>query len=372
MTSPDGFDQGRQMIEAIHHASMAGDLDAAAAMLYRHVYHGPTAHFTRVLGAYELMLDTLTGFYPLGELTLDPRLQDPAARRWILHETATCLYVLGRLPLAAELGARAANAAIAVGDRHNAAISYHNLAETHLAAGALASCRSVAIEALHLATEAGELEDELVACTLLGRLDDLAAQYDQASREFEHAIEIAIAHTSVPLLYSLSGVRYADHLVAVGRTDEALAVIRSNLEFCREQGWQSDAALCLAQLASVAPMPSAESIERVDEAVRAARTIGAKQVLAEALLRRAALALRTDRFESARVDPSEVLSHVQPAGFRLLEVDARTGLAVARHALREPVAARAEAELAEQLSRELEYERGARRAREILDQTLGL
>jgi tetratricopeptide (TPR) repeat protein len=366
VTSAGNFDDGRAMIEAVHHASLAGDLDGAAAILYNHVYHGPSAHSTRVLGAYELMLDTLNDFFPLGDLSLDPRLKNPGARRWILHETATCLYVLGRLPRAAELLARAAAAAIAAGDRHNAAISYHNLAEAHLAAGALASCRAVSIEALHLAISAEEKEDELVACTLLGRLDDLAARYEDASAAFARAIEIALAHTSVPLLYSLSGVRYADHLIAVGSTEEALSVIGSNLEFCRQQGWQSDAALCLAQLASTSPMPVAESLERADEAVRAARTLGVKQVLAEAMLRRAALMLRTDRYDTARVDLSEVLSHVQSGGFRILEVDARTDLAIARAGLGEPLAASVEAELAVQLSRELEYERGEQRAREIL------
>jgi tetratricopeptide (TPR) repeat protein len=366
MTEQNDFDAGRQMIEAIHHATQAGDFDAAAAMLYRHVYGGPGAHFTRVLGSYELMLDTLTGFYPLGDLTLDPRLSDPGARRWILHETAVCAFVLCRLPVAAELGARAADAAIAEGDLHNAALSYHNLAETHLAAGALASCRAVTIEAAQLAIDAAEMEDQLVAHTLLGTLDDLACRYEEASRHFDRAIEIAIEHTTVPLLYSLSGIRYADHLAAVGRVDEAVDVTRSNLEFCRQQGWQSDVALCLAQLTGVGSQSSAEQLSRADEAVRTARTIGAKFVLAETLLRRAELAVPAERVQAAYTDLTEVLGTALSAGFRLLEVDARTALAVVRRAMGEPAAARAEVELAAQLGDELEYERGARRARDVL------
>jgi tetratricopeptide (TPR) repeat protein len=366
MTERSGLDPDRQMIEAIHHATAAGDYDAAAAMLYQHVYGGPSARFTRVLGRYELILDTLTGFYPLGDLSLDPRLTDPAARRWILHETAVCAYVLCRLPLAAELGARAAAAAIAAGDRHNAALSYHNLAEVHLAAGALASCRAVTIEASQLAIEAGEMEDQLVAHTLFGTLDDFACGYDEASRHFDRAIEIAIEHTSNPLLYSLSGIRYADHLAEVGRSEDAVDVIRSNLMFCREQGWQSDVALCLAQLASTGPEPLPELLDRADEAVRTARTIGAKHVLAETLLGRAQLAARAGRLETAYTDLTEVLGSALSAGFRLLEVDARTALAATRQAMNEPLAARTEAQLAEQMGRELEYERGARRAAEVL------
>jgi tetratricopeptide (TPR) repeat protein len=276
----------RLMIEVVHHACAAEDFDAAAAVLYNRVYHGPDSYFTHVLGGWETMLDTMADFYPLRDLSLDPRVEDQAARRWILHETAACLHVLGRLRLASELGSRAVTAAMEAGDRHNAAISYHNLAESHLAAGALASCRAVATEALRLAIDAGMGEDELVACTILGHLDDLAQRHERAAPRYARALEIALNETSVPLLYSLSGVRYANHLTAIGRPDEARAVVLANLEFCRAQGWQSDTALSLAQLASLSPA-SAEAIPQADEAVRVSRTIGAKQILAETLLARA-------------------------------------------------------------------------------------
>jgi tetratricopeptide (TPR) repeat protein len=366
MTSTADFGEVRLMIEVVQHACAAGDFDAGAAVLYNRVYRGPNSYFTHVLGGWETALDTLTGFYPFRDLSLDPRLENPSARRWILHETAACLHVLGRLRLASALGGRAASAAAAAGDRHNAAISYHNLSESHLAAGALASCRTVAADALRLAAEAGEMEDELVACTILGRLDDLAERHEQAEKNFGRALEIAVTYTSVPLLYSLSGVRYADHLVASGSQEEAASAIRANLDFCRGQGWESDVALALAQLATVAPM-SPEALAHVDEAVRISRTIGAKQTLAETLLARALLSMRTDELDEAHTDLSEVLTHVQPPGYRLLEVDARTMLATVRQAQGERIAAKAEAELAEQLSRELNYERGYRRASEVLD-----
>lgn len=311
------------------------------------------------------MLDTLTGFYPLRDLSLDPRVEDPAARRWILHETAACLHVLGRLRLASELGGRAVTAAMEAGDQHNAAISYHNLAESHLAAGALASCRAVATEALRMAVDSEMAEDELVACTLLGYLDDLAQRYGQAAPRYARALEIALTETSVPLLYSLSGVRYADHLTATERPDEARAVVLANLEFCRAQGWQSDIALSLAQLATLSPA-SAEALPQADEAIRASRTIGAKQVIAATLLARARLAARAGAFDDARADLSEALGDIQLTGYRLLEVDTRALLAVVRYQQGESAAAVAEAELAERLGRELDYVQGYQRAGAIL------
>ena len=355
----------RLMIEVVHHACGGEDFEAAAAVLYNRVYHGPDAYFTHILGGWETMLDTLTGFYPFRDLSLDPRMEDPAARRWLLHETAACLHVLGRLRLASALGGRAVTAAVEAGDRHNAAISYHNLAESHLAAGALASCRAVATEALRMAVEAQTAEDELVACTILGHLEDLAQRYEQATPRYARALEIALTETSVPLLYSLSGVRYARHLAAVGQHDEALAVVLANLDFCREQGWQSDIALSLAQLAALSPLP-AEAFPQANEAVRVSRTIGAKQALAESLLARARLAVRADALDDARADLTEALTHVQSAGYRLLEVDTRTMLALVRHRQDEPAAGLAEAQLAERLGRELDYVQGYLEAGEML------
>jgi hypothetical protein len=188
---------------------------------------------------------------------------------------------------------------------------------------------------------------------------------------FSSALQIALEHTSVPLLYSLSGVRYADHLAATGHIDQAVEVIRSNLEFCTDQGWRSDAALCLAQLAAIDPAPLDEALQRADDAIRMARTIGAKQTLAESLLVHAEIAQKSGRLETARTDLSEVLSQAQQAGYRILEADARIMLGSVRQGQQEFVAARAEAQLAEQLSHALDYTRGARRARTLLNKIIG-
>src|ERR1700760_2293577 len=88
MTASNDHSEIRLAIEAVHHACAAGDFDAAAALLYNRVYRGPEAYFAYVLGGYETTLDTLTDFYPLRDLSLDPRPVNLQARRWILHETA--------------------------------------------------------------------------------------------------------------------------------------------------------------------------------------------------------------------------------------------------------------------------------------------
>ena len=313
-----------------------------------------------------MALDVLTAFYPFQDLSLDPQPSSPEARRWILHETSACLHVLGRLSSAALLGGRAVSAAQAAGDRHNAAISCHNLAETYLAAGALESCRSVAMESLTLADAAGQMEDELVARTVLGWLDDLADRDDAAEEQFARALEIAETQTSVPMLYSLSGLRYADHLAIRGRWEKAGEVAKMNLRFCRGQGWESEAALAQTQLAMTVPLPLEAALDRVDEAVLITRTLGAKNSLAETLLVRATLARRGGRHRDAQRDLAEVLSIARSAGYRLLEVKARSVLALVRHDQGDTAAADAEAQLAAELSERLGYVSGLREATRVL------
>lgn len=366
MRQPTGTGDLRLFVEVVHHTCAAGDFDAAAAVLYNRVFRGPVAYVTRIAGAYEMALDVLTEFYPFHDLSLDPQPLSPEARRWILHETSACLHVLGRLASAALLGGRAVSAAQAAGDRHNAAISCHNLAETHLAAGALGSCRSVAMESLLLAGAAGQMQDELVARTVLGWLDDLVERDDAAEEQFARALQIAETETSVPMLYSLSGLRYADHLSIRGRREEAGEVAKMNLRFCRGQGWESEAAVAQAQLAMTVPRPLEAALNQVDEAVLITRTLGARHSLAETLLVRATLASR-GRPRDAQRDLAEVLSIARSAGYRLLEVNARSVLALVRHDQGDTAAAVAEALLAAELSERLGYVSGLRKATRVLD-----
>lgn len=355
------------LIEATFHAASAGDFDAAAAILYNRLYLGPRAQLTNTLGHYEVALDLLRQFYPRRDLTLDPRTDDPRSRRWLMHETAACLHAVGKLDQSTSMAVRAATAAMAMGDPHNAAITYHNLAETYLATGALASCRSTAEAALALAAQSGDREDALVAHTIIGYLGDLTDTLESAREAYDAALRIAVEDTSVPMLYSLSGVRYAEHLLASGRSAEALHASQANLAFCREQGWTSDVALVLSLLVlTPSDLTDPERERTSEEAVDLARSAGNKQVLAEVLLAQASLKNARSQHQAALVAAAEAMTIAQSYGLRLAEVDARTLLSAAYAGQGNTTNARADAHLAGELARELGYLRGYRVANGLL------
>jgi len=355
------------LVEFVYHAAAAHDFDAAAAILYNRLYIGPKAYVTNGAGSYELALDALTQFYPSGDLALDPRTGSAESRRWLIHETALCLHALGRLPEATAMENRAATASLVAGDLHNAAIALHNLAETYLANGALESAKVAATSALKLAEGSGDREDVLVAYTVLGRIGDLTEDYLSANDAFQKALTIAVEETSVPMLYSLSGVRYAEHLLLSGELEASLAVARGNLGFCTDHGWQSDVALTLAQLSRIPFDVSQSQRGKYSEtAVDLARSLGGKQVLTEALLARGRFLREEGAVDAAMSLLNEALTIAQACRLRRAEVDARLLLADAYLLIDDETNGRAEADLAARRAGEVGYVRGQRSAEQLL------
>lgn len=357
-------------VEAVYHGCRAGDHQAAAALLYNEIYRGPEGLLTRALGAFDTALGLLLGFFPSQELAADPTVPDAATRRWLLHETGTCLHILGRPREGAALLARARALALSSGDRHNAAISSHNLCEAYLVLGALSDCADAARDALDLATQSGEHEDELVAHTLLATVADLFADAEEARRHFEAALALAVRWTPEPILYSLSGVRYAEFLIRSGQLEAAKQATENNLRFCLAQRWQSDVGDCRVLLGELAARNGDDkgAAQHFDAAVDVARLSARREAQAKAMLARGRW--RTDKGDvgPARADLSEALQAAQASEHRITEADVR--IALGRLHLREPGgvgAARGEAERALVQSEEMGYSRGSAAARAVLD-----
>jgi hypothetical protein len=169
------------------------------------------------------------------------------------------------------------------------------------------------------------------------------------------------------MLYSLSGVRYGQHLLMWGDFEEALKVSMDNLEFCRQQGWQSDVALILALLTMIpSDMNEDELREHSEDSVDLARALGGKQVLTEALLARGQFARQRKLAEESLIASDEALTISQSFGFRRCEVDTRTVRAAAFADLSNTTNARAEASLARDLAIDLGYRRAQVLAEKLL------
>ncbi|MFD5378657.1 trypsin-like peptidase domain-containing protein [Streptomyces griseoincarnatus] len=370
---PSTLEELGPLIEAVHHACRSNAYAEAYTLITDRLYAGDRGLITRELNAYDMVLACLADFFPRGDFRREPYTVsgDPWVRGWVLHEVATSLQMLGRLWEAVGPLRRAEAAFRALGRYHQAAVSCQNRTELHLALGQLAKAEQAIGEAFELASRAGDQEDVLVAETLRGALLHHRGQHDEADAAFTSALTLARQFTPVPILYSRSGVYYAEHLRVTGRAEEARKAHLANLTVCRRAGWVADEALCLLGLgdlaldratsaASDADRNAAldEAAERFQAAHDIARGITRKEVLIESLLARCRLAAARGQSARARGDADQALAMALSGGYRTAEVQARIALTRVYRDVGDEEAAWDEISRATETAREIGYQRG--------------
>ena len=364
---PDLDDLG-PLIEAAHHACRAQRFTEACDIIYTRLYQGDRGLITRELNAYEAVLSSLVDFFPDQELHRQPLIADPEAKSWILHEVATCLQLLGRMRDAAVLLRRAVQTFKDMEKWHDAAVSCQNLAELHIGLGALPACSEIIDEAFQLADSARDKEDELVAQTLLGTLAHLQGRNQTADDAFNAALEIATEFTPLPVLYSSSGIRYAEHLRRTNRRDLAERANLANLRVCKAAGWRADEASCHIGLGDLDfdRGDADTAYAQYDDAVGISRDITRRDVLIQALLARGRWAVLTGHPEASREDLGSALDMALLGNYRLAEIDIRVALAQLHHASGDASLAWEEAGRAQQMGIEIGYHWGRVDAEKML------
>jgi hypothetical protein len=191
----------------------------------------------------------------------------------------------------------------------------------------------------------------------------------EAAGWFDRALRIAREDTQVPILYSLSGVRYADHLHDRGEAGEALLAARANAQFCLQQRWVADLALALSQVARW--LGEADGLAMSDRALRSAKTAGNRLILAEVLADRGALLDSTEPGSGLAV-LAQALDISTETGFRALEARIRVDRARTLSRLGNRSLALVEATLASQLGDALGLDRLNDAARSLVAQLSGV
>jgi tetratricopeptide (TPR) repeat protein len=153
----------------------------------------------------------------------------------------------------------------AAGDQESLSIGLRNVAETLAWLGRLEPARAAAGEALTLAREIGDREQESYSIAYLGWVADLAGDTLAAEAEFTAADRIAYADDPYgDHLISRRGVLWAEFLARTGRTGPAQRLTERNRQVSIEQGWNENVARCdrvLARLALTAGDPG-EAVNR--------------------------------------------------------------------------------------------------------------
>lgn len=356
----------------MHHCCQAGDFDKGYRIYRNQIDQGSRWVITNVLGAYGTQLNLIQDFFPEGDTTQTPQVSSPDHQGFILNDIGLCLTSLGRLAEAPPFYERYVASNIQAEDWRNTSTSYRNLADLYASLGDLSASAAAAESALTYArrvdneqqkkiNECFSLEYQGWAAHLQGNLDAAKTAFQQAEH-LEQQID-----PDKQYLYSLRGIRHAEHLRRWGDSDYARRITEANQVICERNRWQEDLSLCYRLLGELAAAHNPQAAqEHYTAALRLARSISRKNVLIEALLARGRWAARRGEGAAAASDLEEALSYAVEGGYRIYEADIRVALAWMHRAQGNFGAAQREAERAQRMSQAMGYYWGQQDAAEVL------
>ncbi len=135
-------------------------------------------------------------------------------------------------------------------DSRELSIALQNWTGLLIILGNLSNAESQARKAVEAAEQAGT-EQEKGARTYLGTVLGKRGKISEALREFEKATELE-RWINRKELFQHRGIRYADLLLRLHRTEEARQLTEANLELCKGNGWWEEIAECWSVLGEIA------------------------------------------------------------------------------------------------------------------------
>ncbi len=358
------------LIEVVHHACQAGAYDEAYRVHDDRIDQGDRKVIGHQLGAYETLFSLAREFYRDGDASQEPQVSEPGDKGWILNTVGFCLMNLGRLAEAVPFYERAVACYLREEKRGFTSMIYGNVADLRAYLGDLTDSSDAALEALALSrraqdkgTERGSLSKQAWAAHLRGDLDAATKTFQEAEK-VEREID-----SDVRYLYSMRGIRHADHLRRAGDSAYTQRITEANLKVCEENRFIMSISQCHRVLGDLDADGGQHNSarEHYDEALKIARSITRRDVLIEALLARGRWQARHMKDAPAAFsDLNEALDYAVDGGYRIYEADIRIALAWAHLADTDPKAARAEAKRAQQMSEQMGYHWGKVDAAEVL------
>jgi tetratricopeptide (TPR) repeat protein len=310
---PEGLDGLQPLYQAVAHGCRAGLWQEVCDRVYfDRILRGTGDdgfYSIKNLGAFGADLGAVTCLFSEPWSRPAPALA-AGNQAWLLNIAAFCLRALGRLGEALEPMRAGTEMQAEQDDWKNAAASYGNLSEIQLILGRVFDAVEDAERSVGLADRSGDAFLRLGLRTTLADALHQRGETEEARRRFAEAeVMQAEFQPQYPLLYSLSGFRHCDLLLARaeraawgGGTAEVLEVCgavaqraRQTLEWVEGQKWLLDIALdhlTLARCALYADQiqrrpPGAEAQSQAEQAVNGIRSAGRQDCLPLGLLTRA-------------------------------------------------------------------------------------
>ena len=367
------LDDLKPYIEVVHHLCRAGAYDEAVNLVWQRILQGDSRVLHHKLGAYETYLSIMLEFFSDGDKTQEPQVSADSAKRFILNAIGLCLMSLGRLRDAVPFYERGNAMDADLDDHHNASIGYNNLADLYTKVGDLQKAQTAAEQALaqaqQVADETQRKGDERNSYLWLAWTQHLRGAMATASANFKQAeaLETEI-DPAKKYLYSLRGIRHADHLIRAGDSDYAQRITEANLKSCADYNWLNSLSRVYRVLGDLAGLAGEADTARThyDEALRISNLIDRVDVQIEALLGRGRWLARHQRdAQSAFTDLDTALALATKGGYGIYEADIRVALAWAHLAKDDTASAGREAGQAMALSSGMGYHWGQVDAQEV-------
>ena len=365
------LDDLKSLIEVVYHMCRAGAYQEALDGIHiARIYQGNSKVIVHQLGAYDTNLSLMLEYFPDGDTTKEPQLNDADDKRWILGEIGFCLLSLGRLRQAVPFNEQAAESNIEGQNWINAGMVKQNLASLYTYLGELEVGFKSALQALDLVRRVNEKWHEGVCLAQQGCIIHLLGDLKTAASIFIGAEKLYQEHdASIKFLYSLPGIQHADHLQRAGQYDYARRVTEANLQACERSHFAYTPGMCHRVLGDLDAKAGNYDSGRLhyDIALKRARSESYLRALIEALLARGRFFAKHMKDSNAAFsDLNEALGYCVESGYRIYEADVRVALAWAYLANGEKEKARQFAERALQMSNEMGYHWGKVDAEEVL------
>jgi tetratricopeptide (TPR) repeat protein len=323
---PDTMEEMAPLYAAVAHGCAAGRHQQAMDDVYwRRIQRGEGFFSLKNLGAIGADLAALAGFFetswrrPVAGLTEGDQAN-------VLNVVGFGLRALGRLQEAAEPMQAGLQAYISQEDWRNAAIVAGNLSELYLTIGDPPQSLGFARQSVGLADRSDDEFQPIAKRTTLADALHQAGQLEKAEVAFRQAEEMQKQwQPELSLLTSLSGFRYCDLLLGLGKHQEVKERAARTIE--KGKSWYSllDNALdnlslgraCLLQSRQAGTGDYGQAGEFLQRAVDGLRQVGYLYYLPLGLLARAELRRVTGDYQRARTDLDEAQRLAERSGMRL-------------------------------------------------------
>ncbi len=324
------LEEMQPLFEQVYHGCAAGLYNEACKDIYKDRIHRGIKNFiTQTLGAWEIDLSLARSFFPEGDLSKIPLVNDKRAQGWLLNAGGLALLATGRPKEVEETFLAAVRIAIEFKEWRDASVGYQNLAGVQFRTGKIEAGLESTKNALVFAEK---MQNELYVAfskAYLGWILYLLGKTKEAENEFRLTDELEETISGYPLC-SIWGAYYTDFLISMRRIKEAFILTIRNLEICsnifKNPNDASRYYRCLGSIKRIEGNCKKAEIH-LQDALEIARKVVMPDIEIEALLERGRLYLDMGKYEDALRDAEQVLKICERTGFKFYEPGAEIVLA---------------------------------------------